>query len=214
MNQLIKTLLVFTSVSSTMALVSACAETESEEGSIGTNSSEIAAAPRIWQFNRECGTSESGACPAQPDCPNLPNGTACTTTGSRCLTGPNPSGRRKVFACVPGNVNGWAFNGNCEGTCTQPACPDIPTGVAGAPCTTPLARCSSANRVFACIPPGDVYIFNGYCGKNGGPACASFADNCPSLASGVAGTACTAGSTCKSIGTDGLSGKVFKCVSR
>jgi hypothetical protein len=87
--------------------------------------------------------------------------------------------------------------------------------VAGAICTTALERCVSNDRVFVCLPNGkDQYVFNGYCGKNGGPSCDAIANACPAVPEGVAGYACTLGVPCKLLSPDGISGKVFSCVAR
>jgi hypothetical protein len=214
MKKILATAIVLVSSVLGVALVSACAApAEVDEHDIARKAA--LQGPGIWQLNRECGTNETGTCNGDiVGCGADTIGAACPDAGARCLTAPNESGLRQVLFCNPTSSSTWTYNGDCANKdCgNRPACDgnDDP----GKRCHYPLKRCGKHGRVLVCLTDGKTqYVFGGYCGENGGPACAGFAD-CPQDEDGMAGLACgDVGAACRRK-TGKLTGKVFTCVSR
>lgn len=197
-----------------LVAMSACSAPSNEDETDVMHSA-VLTGPGVWQLNRECGTQETGACPKPMAACDGAIGNACPTAGTRCKSAPTASGLRQVLVCNPTSNSAWTYNGDCANAdCpNKPACESATN--AGERCPFPLQRCAKNDgRIFVCLTNGkDQYIFSGYCGKNGGPACAGFVD-CPQDEDGMAGLACDAvGSACRRK-IDNLTGKVFTCVSR
>jgi hypothetical protein len=215
MKKIITTALVLASFAFAVVGTACSTETDMDESAV-TQSAQIAADPGIWQLGRECGTQETGACSTEAAkcAPGAAIGGECPTGGVRCLTAPLQSGLQQLLLCNPTSSSTWTFNGDCTVNCAdRPACKDEDN--AGDRCKYPLKRCVKNNkRMLVCLTNGKTqYVFSGYCGENGGPACAGFAD-CPQDEDGIAGLACNAvGAACKR-STGGLTGKVFTCVTR
>jgi hypothetical protein len=173
----------------------------------------------IWAFSGVCGSAIAAACPAITDCPAPDGGLAatdCPTPLAHCLQRQSDEAgiADRVFTCesVAGPV--WDLDQLCSVESCGPevvTCSSFDGGVAGQPCTTPLARCHLNQGTFTCQPAGEqVYLLNGYCdaGK-GSPACGAGMDACTRSALGVSGSVCaTAFERC-------LSGdKIFVCAPR
>lgn len=207
-----KTILVSFAVVSIVA-ITACSAPAAGEDDV-TSQAQTSAAPGIWQLARQCGTKETGACVKDlTSCDGAAIGDACALGGSKCLGEPIESGLRSVLFCNPTDSGTWTYNGDCSGNCgNKPACDD--NDKQGDRCHYPLKRCAKNGRVLVCLTNGkDQFVFAGYCGKNGGPACA----NVPACAldeDGMAGLACDAvGTTCHGK-VDNQVGKIFTCASR
>jgi hypothetical protein len=156
----------------------------------------------IWSFNAYCGDGTDAGCPVYDDCPATTGGVAatdCTTPLARCLTKSGVPGLAdKVFACESLATPVWDLNRLCAfDDCTTfdagGPCPAFDGGVAGQACATPLARCISGEKVFACQPPGvTTYMFNGYCDAGlGTGACNETFESCVPVDGGLAGSPCT-----------------------
>ena len=162
-------------------------------------------APAVWSFTGNCDAGLALAC-SDVVCPAFDGGTAaqpCDPPFASCVNAAPYA--NKSFVCAPTGHAVWSLSAYCGAPpftdCTASGLAACGTfdggGIAGEPCTTPLATCVVGDTaVYACVPGGgECWVFNGYCGEDAGPlfqSCAADGGVCPSGGdAGVGGSACS-----------------------